>query len=194
MAMRIRWMASVVVLCGVAACGGDERGQAATAWTGVVPLPAGSDGEADTEETEGDSTGGEGDDSGANEGGSETGGNASDPGPASQGDPTGASASAGDTGNDTSGDPVLDACLEVAQDACEQCGCNQCLDPLYACEMDEGCVAMRECAQASGCTDATSCYEACEGVIDMYGGILGDSADLALDLSECLDASCPVCF
>ena len=78
----------------------------------------------------------------------------------------------------------------VAADACEICGCNSCLDTLEACELDAGCVAMRECAQASGCTDTVSCYEACQSVIDQYGAALGESAGLAAALSECMDNNC----
>jgi hypothetical protein len=98
------------------------------------------------------------------------------------------------TGAEGSGDSVLEACLDIAANECEACGCNSCLDPLYACEEDAGCVAMRSCAQQSGCTDTISCYEACQSVIDQHGGAFGPSAALAGALSECMEASCAVCF
>jgi hypothetical protein len=95
-----------------------------------------------------------------------------------------------DTG---SGDPVIDACLDIAANACEMCGCNLCLTPLYACQQDVGCVAMRECALQTGCVGA-DCLDPCGAVIDMHGGPFGSSGALALELSDCLSASCPVCF
>lgn len=100
------------------------------------------------------------------------------------------SAGGGETG---SGDPVLDACLDIAVDACQQCACNLCLDPLYACQQDPGCVAMRDCAEQNGCQGA-DCLEPCGAVVDMYGGPFGASGALALELSDCLVASCPTCF
>lgn len=104
---------------------------------------------------------------------------------------TSATTEGGETGT---GDPVLDACLAMATNPCEQCACNMCLDPLYACQQDAGCVAMRDCAEMSGCQGAEACYSACMGVIDQYGGPFGDSAALALALSDCLEPACPVCF
>jgi hypothetical protein len=101
-------------------------------------------------------------------------------------DPTGV----GDTG---SGDPVLDGCLEIAANECETCACNLCLDPLYACQQDVGCVAMRDCAEQTGCA-GVDCLEPCGAVIDMHGGPFGNSGALALALSDCLSASCPSCF
>lgn len=97
------------------------------------------------------------------------------------------------TGDPGTGDPVLDACLEIAQNECESCGCELCLDPLYACQQDPGCVAMRDCAEQSGCA-GVDCLEPCGPVIDMYGGPFGSSGELALALSDCLTASCPSCF
>jgi hypothetical protein len=96
----------------------------------------------------------------------------------------------GDTGT---GDPVLDACLDMATNECETCACNMCLDPLYACQQDVGCVAMRDCAEAAGCA-GTECAEPCGAVIEMYGGFFGESATLALALSDCLEPACPICF
>lgn len=98
------------------------------------------------------------------------------------------------SGDDTgSGDPVLDGCLDIAVDECQTCACNLCLDPLYACEQDSGCVAMRDCAEQYGCEGA-DCLEPCGAVVDMYGGPFGASGALALALSDCLAAACPICF
>ncbi|MBK8235901.1 MAG: hypothetical protein IPK74_10115 [Deltaproteobacteria bacterium] len=102
-------------------------------------------------------------------------------------------AGGGESGESGSGDPVLDACLEIATDACQQCACNLCLDPLYACQQDPGCVAMRDCAEQYGCQGA-DCLEPCGAVVDMYGGPFGASGALALALSDCLVASCASCF
>lgn len=163
----------------------DRDSMVMTSWPGPVSGSStqteGGDDDEDTGSPAGDSAAT--DDGDAAPGGSESGPSET------AGGPSGTTSS-----GETSGDPVYDGCLELAADACEICGCDMCLEPLYACEMDPGCVAMRECAQASGCSDVTSCYEACEDVINQHGGVLGDSAALALELSECLDASCPVCF
>lgn len=96
-------------------------------------------------------------------------------------------------GESGSGDPVLDACLDLAVDECQQCACNLCLDPLYACQQDPGCVAMRDCAEQAGCQGA-DCLEPCGAVVDMYGGPFGASGALALALSDCLVGSCASCF
>lgn len=126
---------------------------------------------------------------GETEGGSAPVTTAADGAPASTGDDP----SADGGGTTGSGDPILDGCLDLAVDACEQCGCNLCLDPLYACQQDPGCVAMRDCAKQAGCAGA-DCLEPCGAVIDMYGGAFGDSANRALALSDCLEGACPVCF
>jgi hypothetical protein len=149
------------------------------------------DGDDDGGESEGSSSdGSEGDDAGEGAPASEAGDDA-DPAPASDdGDGSDEGGAPAETG---SGDPVLDACLEIATNDCESCACNSCLDPLYACQQDAGCVAMRDCAEQSGCVGA-DCLEPCGAVIDMYGGPFGSSGALALALSDCLSASCPVCF
>lgn len=139
-------------------------------------------------------TGGE--DEGPTTGDSKEPGGTTMPTPSDPSDPASTTSPPGETSGpgQTAGDPVLDACLEVAANECETCGCTQCLDMLHACELDAGCVQIRECAQQSGCTDATSCYEACEDVINANGGVLGDPAALAAELAECMETSCPVCF
>lgn len=144
---------------------------------------------------------GDPDDDGSSSGEGDTGddtGNASSPasGPAddsASSTMTGATTMPADTGETGSGDPVLDACLEIAVNECETCACELCLDPLYACQQDPGCVAMRDCAEQTGCA-GVDCLEPCGAVIDMYGGAFGSSGMLALALSDCLTASCPSCF
>ncbi len=155
--------------------------------------PAGDDGDADEdesgdEESEGSSGGAPASDDGgpSTAEGGEVGGTA----PATDEGGEVESGGAVETG---SGDPVLDACLEIAATECETCACNLCLDPLYACQQDVGCVAMRDCAQQTGCVGA-DCLEPCGAVIDMYGGPFGSSGALALELSDCLSATCPACF
>ncbi len=88
---------------------------------------------------------------------------------------------------------VLEACLDMAMHACEICGCNACLDPLYACQLDVGCVALRNCAIETGCVGA-ECVRACADVIEMYGGAFSESSTLAVELGMCIEAGCPVCF
>jgi hypothetical protein len=145
-----------------------------------------------------DSTGGDDESSSSDDGASD--GTPVTSGTSASTSATGAPTDDGATGPSTtassdtgSGDPVLDGCLEIAVNECETCACNLCLDPLYACQQDVGCVAMRDCAEQAGCA-GVDCLEPCGAVIDMHGGPFGSSGELALTLSDCLSASCPACF
>ena len=180
-----RWI-SVILVALVAGCTQEVE---TSPFTGASPIssigsgpvdePQGDEADAESSTTD-DATGddGPGDPSGDNDGG---------PSPATT------SPAPTDDGESGSGDPVLDACLEIATTPCETCACDLCLEPLYACQQDPGCVAMRDCAEQSGCAGA-ECLEPCGPVIDRYGGPFGESGALALTLSECLSAACPVCF
>lgn len=155
----------------------------------------------------GSSNGDVGDDEGDDESGDDESSSGAQPGDGgsqpADADDEGGSAPASDDGGASeddgvpaetgSGDPVLDGCLAIAANACETCACNLCLDPLYACEQDAGCVAMRDCAEQAGC-EGPDCLEPCGAVIDMYGGPFGSSGALALELSDCLASTCPACF
>ncbi len=100
------------------------------------------------------------------------------------------------TGGGTTGEPPdpaeIEMCLEEVEegDACGECGCNNCLPELQACEDDEGCVAIRECARENMCT-GLDCLDFCQEIIDMYGGLVGPSAMQALVVSGCIEAECP---
>jgi len=193
---RLRLRGASALLLGLAlGCAKDDGGIGfEPGWQpgGTAPSPGPSEGEDDDDESGSDdasegtgaSEGDAGDD--AND---DAGDEANDTAPASD-DGMPPAEGDGDTG---SGDPVLDACLDVAANDCETCACNMCLDPLYACQQDPGCVAMRDCAEQAGCA-GTECAEPCGAVIEMYGGYFGESATLALELSECLEPACPVCF
>jgi hypothetical protein len=83
-------------------------------------------------------------------------------------------------------DGALDQCLmEAMGAACSVCACNSCLTELTACQMDPGCVAIRECAQLNGCTGA-GCLGPCMAEINMYPGSVG----AASTLSTCVEAGC----
>lgn len=123
----------------------------------------------------------------------------------STGDPLadshGASESASSTGTtpattivfpETSSPPVdpYDACLAQSPlFECGDCMCDKCLDEYTACAADRGCVAIEMCAAEFGCNDA-QCLEPCGDVIDMHGGLAGDSLKLAIELSACFNNSC----
>jgi hypothetical protein len=193
---RVRLRGAWALLLGLAlGCANDERDVGfEPAWqpSGTAPSPGpGEDGggeDGSDDGSEGSSAGSENDAvDDANDDAADAADDANDTAPASD---DGTTAAEGDTG---SGDPVLDACLDVAINECETCACNLCLDPLYACQQDPGCVAMRDCAEQAGCA-GTECAEPCGAVIEMYGGYFGESATLALELSECLEPACPVCF
>lgn len=173
-------------------CAADERDVGfEPAWQPTTPTPGTAPAEGGDEDsgTAGESDSGSDDDGGVvDDAGDDANDTANDTAPASTTMPP-----AEDSGDSGSGDPVLDACLDMATNDCEMCACNLCLDPLYACQQDVGCVAMRDCAEAAGCA-GTECAEPCGAVIEMYGGYFGDSANLALALSECLEPACPICF
>ncbi len=186
---RLRWLLLAITAAG---CARDERDGDLQAWQGsslgsIGSGPAGGDDGGDDDDDDASSSGSDGGSTGAASSAPASDGG-SDPGSGGGGDDS--SGGVADTG---SGDPVLDACLDIAVDACEMCACNLCLDPLYACQQDPGCVAMRDCAQQAGCA-GTDCLEPCGAVIDMYGGVFGSSATLAVALSDCLAGACPVCF
>lgn len=172
------------------ACGGPSDRDPFNATTPVGSIGSGPSDEPDDDDDDGDV-----DDDTSSDGGATVGdpnaddSNADDDGGADT-TPAATTMPSGDTG---SGDPVLDGCLDIAVDECQTCACNLCLDPLYACEQDPGCVAMRNCAEQAGCEGA-DCLEPCGAVIDMYGGPFGSSGALAIALSDCLSASCPICF
>ena len=56
------------------------------------------------------------------------------------------------TGNET-GDPVQQCIMMLPDpnDACGQCACSNCTMELAECQMDEGCTAIRMCAQENMC-------------------------------------------
>lgn len=95
-----------------------------------------------------------------------------------------------DTGLDTGGD--VEMCLMMVDpgDACGECACNNCLNELHECQQDEGCTAIRMCAQEAMCS-GIACLGPCGDTIDMYGGLGGPSAQMALTLSGCVDDKCP---
>ena len=116
-------------------------------------------------------------------------------------DPTGAS----ETMEETTGGPACDNTDQATIDMCVMgamgmpdycpevgdCNCGSCACELAACQADEGCTAIRECAQEMGCL-GIECLEPCGDVIEMYGGVAGPSGMIGLMLSACVEASgCP---
>lgn len=102
----------------------------------------------------------------------------------------------GTTGTTTTGstgpDPVAECkAMTDPPTACSDCGCENCLEEYQACEMDEGCKAIHDCAEETGCS-GLDCLQSCGDVINMYGGLVGMSASLGLEFSGCLESSmCP---
>ena len=88
-------------------------------------------------------------------------------------------------------------CMMQATNMCEQCGCNNCLTQLQACERDPGCIAIRDCARRTGCR-GIDCYGflndgPCKQVIEANGGLIGASTTQASAVSDCFTGSCPGC-
>jgi len=95
------------------------------------------------------------------------------------------------TGNETGGDPVQQCImmLDDPNDACGQCACSSCTMELQTCQADEGCTAIRQCAQDNMC-GGFDCLGPCGDTIDMYGGFMGESAGKAIALGNCITNSC----
>jgi hypothetical protein len=90
----------------------------------------------------------------------------------------------------TGGDPVAQ-CLEMIDpgDACGECACMNCTDELAACQADEGCTAIRMCAQEAMC-GGIDCLGPCGDTINEHGGLAGMSAMLAQTLGGCVADNC----
>ena len=101
-------------------------------------------------------------------------------------------ASASDGSTDV-GSP-LDQCLAEATTPLAVCECNMCLMLRNDCLADDGCTAIRDCANESGCR-GLDCYGLsmpgpCRDVIDANGGIVGMSTQRASALSNCITTQC----
>lgn len=79
--------------------------------------------------------------------------------------------------------------LDDPNDACGQCACTNCTMELQTCQADEGCTAIRQCAQDSMCS-GVNCLGPCGDTINMYGGFMGESANKAIALGNCVSNSC----
>lgn len=105
-------------------------------------------------------------------------------------DPSTSSPAPDTTETSATGDPIAECKAEVdPPTACHDCICDNCYENYQACVDDEGCTAIRVCAEMTGCM-GLDCLESCGEVIDMYGGFLGMSAKIGLDLNQCLGDHC----
>lgn len=162
----------------------------ALATTLCVAVGCGDDGESPSTGDSNATDASTGTDGASSTGGDATDGSSSD----ASGEGSDASGSSSDAG--TTGEPPdpaeVEMCLEQVEegDACGECGCNNCLAQLQACNDNEGCVAIRDCARENMCT-GLACLEVCGDTIDMYGGLAGESAMLALVVSDCIEKQCP---
>ncbi len=105
-------------------------------------------------------------------------------------DPSTSSPDQGTTETSATGDPIAACKAEIDPPTpCHDCICDKCYENYQACVDDEGCTAIRVCAEETGCT-GLDCLDTCGPVIDMYGGFLGMSAKIGLDLNQCLGDNC----
>jgi hypothetical protein len=91
---------------------------------------------------------------------------------------------------------TCDACLTLAAgNPCSTCECQQCLAPDTSCSQDAGCQAIEACMQATKCSTPAQCYTAatCQSQIDAYGGMAGQSVNLAMQYYQCVMKSCGIC-
>jgi hypothetical protein len=177
-------------LTGAPSCGNHCGGMAARAWTraAVFGLALGGLGSACSRtqiefDPLGDETGGgSGLDGGGGLGGSGGSGGSLGGSGGAGGNPAGGSAGVGG----------ISSCQSQANSECELCTCDACLTDWEQCQLDSGCAAILDCANATACT-GVSCYLGpCNQVIDQNGGPFGDSANLAQNVGNCRDdAGCP---
>lgn len=89
--------------------------------------------------------------------------------------------------------PTEAQCDAVFPDECANCACDECYSDLDSCLDDFGCLAIFNCVTSRSCS-GLDCYqpETCQGVIDSFGGLYGNSANLLFNVIECADnQGCP---
>jgi hypothetical protein len=81
------------------------------------------------------------------------------------------------------GGTITERCQDCETE-CDSCVCNSCQYEWSRCQGDEGCLAIWSCIQETQCE---LCYspDACQGVIDEYGGPQANSMTLISNLSYC---------
>lgn len=105
----------------------------------------------------------------------------------------GTPASGGAGAGGTSG-VIVDACVAIAQTACNKCLCQVCSDAVVGCFSDIGCAAIFGCIEQSGCQGAECLSSpACAGIIKKYGGLMGKSATKLFKVVSCSVSSQNVC-
>jgi hypothetical protein len=192
---RTRLLTAMTAAClSITACGDDKMTTTTGVVTGVTSNPTMVTTASD--DTTGQSTT---DDAGSGTSDQSTGAASTTDGPSSTTEPDTTSTTEPDTtttGVDDSTstgsiDPI-EQCLEMVEpgDECGECACMSCYDELQACQADEGCVAIRECAQEAGC-DGLNCFGPCGDVFNLYGGPFGESGMLAQALGNCVGNECP---
>jgi len=89
---------------------------------------------------------------------------------------------------------ILDACVAVAQTACNKCLCQVCSDAVISCFSDLGCAAIFACVERTGC-QGFDCYTnaTCRPVIQQFGGLTGTAASEVFQLASCAASSQNLC-
>jgi hypothetical protein len=96
----------------------------------------------------------------------------------------------GGMGGAGGGSADVQECLKQAGgDMCRECACNNCIKEVKDCEVDMGCKAIHQCSEDNNCS-GFGCLQPCGDTINMYGGVGGPSAMLALALSQCVEMNC----
>lgn len=100
----------------------------------------------------------------------------------------------GDIGEGGTSSVIVDACVAIAQSACNKCLCQACSDAVIGCFSDIGCASILACFEQTGC-QGPNCYSvgACQGVIKRYGGLMGHSATKVFAVASCSLSSQKAC-
>ena len=191
---RTRLLTAMTAAClSITACGDDKMTTTTGVTTGVTSNPTMVTTASD--DTTGQSTT---DDAGSGTSDQSTGDASTTDGPSSTTEPDTTTTTGPDTtttgvdGTSTGSIDPIENCLQMVEpgDECGECACMSCFDELQACQADEGCVAIRECAQEAGC-DGLNCLGPCGDVFNLYGGPFGESGMLAQALGSCVGNECP---
>ena len=102
--------------------------------------------------------------------------------------------SSGDAGAGGFGGVIVDACVSLAQNQCDQCLCQVCSDSVVGCFSDPGCAQIFACIEKTGC-QGFGCYTnaTCRQVIKQNGGLTGAAAGEVFALVSCATSSQGVC-
>lgn len=81
----------------------------------------------------------------------------------------------------------------AGDDNCAGCVCQNCLEPLVDCQLDQGCAAIWQCLRDTRCDlserASSNCGDSCGNVIQANGGLTGHAFRAAAEIRTCAAAA-----